>query len=99
MDLNEGDEVGSVFENDLFSKHIIMVPPKVSGRILEVMPQGNYCVAQAVAVIETTSGKRKEITMSHFWPVRSPRPVAQKLAPINPLTTGQRVLDALFPTV
>ena len=99
MDLSEGDCVGEVFENDLFSKHIIMVPPKVSGRIVEVMPQGMYTVSQAVAVIETTNGKRKEISMSHFWPVRSPRPVAQKLAPINPLTTGQRVLDALFPTV
>ena len=99
MDLNEGDMIGEVFENDLFSKHIIMVPPKISGRIIEVMPQGMYCVSQAVAVIETPNGKRKEITMSHFWPVRSPRPVAQKLAPINPLTTGQRVLDALFPTV
>lgn len=99
MDLNEGDMVGEVFENDLFSKHIIMVPPKVSGRIVEIMDQGMYTVSQAVAVIETPSGKRKEITMSHFWPVRSPRPVAQKLAPINPLTTGQRVLDALFPTV
>jgi len=37
--------------------------------------------------------------MSHFWPVRSPRPCAEKLAPKNPLLTGQRVLDALFPTV
>ena len=37
--------------------------------------------------------------MSHFWPVRSPRPCAEKLAPKTPLLTGQRVLDALFPTV
>jgi len=45
MDLNEGDMVGEVFENDLFSKHIIMVPPKVHGRIVEVMPQGMYTVS------------------------------------------------------
>ena len=37
--------------------------------------------------------------MSHFWPVRNPRPVAEKLPGNHPLTTGQRVLDALFPTV
>uniref|UniRef100_A0A0E0E4U7 V-type proton ATPase catalytic subunit A n=1 Tax=Oryza meridionalis TaxID=40149 RepID=A0A0E0E4U7_9ORYZ len=33
------------------------------------------------------------------WPVRSPRPVSSKLAADTPLLTGQRVLDALFPSV
>eukprot|EP00879_Flechtneria_rotunda_P013922 GHRR01014541.1.p1 GENE.GHRR01014541.1~~GHRR01014541.1.p1 ORF type:complete len:420 (+),score=153.48 GHRR01014541.1:344-1603(+) len=37
--------------------------------------------------------------MMHMWPVRSPRPVAQKLLADTPLLTGQRVLDALFPAV
>ena len=37
--------------------------------------------------------------MLQAWPVRSPRPVAQKLIANTPLLTGQRVLDALFPSV
>ena len=37
--------------------------------------------------------------MLQMWPVRSPRPVAQKLLANTPLLTGQRVLDALFPSV
>lgn len=37
--------------------------------------------------------------MSHNWPVRAPRPVAEKLLANSPLLTGQRVLDALFPSV
>ena len=37
--------------------------------------------------------------MSHYWPVRQPRPVAEKFPGTNPLLTGQRVLDCLFPTV
>lgn len=37
--------------------------------------------------------------MLQTWPVRSPRPVAQKLLANTPLLTGQRVLDALFPSV
>lgn len=37
--------------------------------------------------------------MLQAWPVRSPRPVAQKLLANTPLLTGQRVLDALFPSV
>ncbi len=35
--------------------------------------------------------------MLQVWPVRQPRPVAEKLAADYPLLTGQRVLDALFP--
>jgi V-type H+-transporting ATPase subunit A len=75
-----------------------MVPPKVSGRIKEIMPKGQYTVSQPVIVVEF-EGKEKEISMSHFWPVRQARPVAEKLAGKTPLLTGQRVLDALFPTV
>lgn len=37
--------------------------------------------------------------MMQLWPVRSPRPVAQKLLADTPLLTGQRVLDVLFPAV
>lgn len=37
--------------------------------------------------------------MLQSWPVRSPRPVAQKMLANTPLLTGQRVLDALFPSV
>jgi len=88
-----------VFENELFSEHKIMAPPKAQGRLVELMPQGDYTVSQTVAVIENANGKQQELKMSHFWPVRSPRPCAEKLAPSTPLTTGQRVLDALFPTV
>ena len=37
--------------------------------------------------------------MMHTWPVRVPRPVAEKLSADYPLLTGQRVLDSLFPCV
>lgn len=37
--------------------------------------------------------------MSHYWPVRVPRPTAEKLQGYQPLLTGQRVLDSLFPSV
>ena len=93
-----GDVIGFTFENDLFKKHKIMIPPKFQGRIKEIMPQGSYTVSQPVIVIEY-DGKEKEVNMSHFWPVRQARPVAEKLAGKIPLLTGQRVLDTLFPTV
>ena len=52
-----------------------------------------------VCTVETNNGKTIDVKMSHLWPVRTPRPVAEKLPPKTPLLTGQRVLDALFPTV
>jgi V-type H+-transporting ATPase subunit A len=93
-----GDVIGTVFENDLFNEHRIMMPPKMQGRVKEVMPKGMYTVSQPVIVVEFED-KQKEIAMSQFWPVRQPRPAAEKLAGKTPLLTGQRVLDALFPTV
>jgi len=47
-----GDVLGFTYENDLFANHKIMVPPKVYGRIVEIMPFGNYTVAQPVIVVE-----------------------------------------------
>lgn len=41
----------------------------------------------------------QKYTMKQTWPVRSPRPVAEKMLANTPLLTGQRVLDALFPSV
>jgi V-type H+-transporting ATPase subunit A len=93
-----GDVLGYVYENDIFYEHRIMVPPKVYGRIKEIMPKGQYSVSQPVVVLEYED-KVKEVNMSHFWPVRQGRPVGEKLAGKTPLLTGQRVLDTLFPTV
>jgi vacuolar-type H+-ATPase catalytic subunit A/Vma1 len=50
--LTGGDVVGSTFENDLFNEHRILVPPKLYGRVIEIMPKGQYTVNQAVVVIE-----------------------------------------------
>ena len=75
-----------------------MLPPKAMGRVVEIMPKGQYTVGSTVAVVEFED-KKQEITMSHRWPVRQSRPTAEKLAGKVPLMTGQRVLDALFPSV
>src|ERR1700761_234710 len=51
-------------------------------------------------VLETEfEGKVTKHTMLQLWPVRAPRPVAQKRTANHPLLTGQRILDALFPSV
>lgn len=44
-------------------------------------------------------GEKSKFTMLQLWPVRAPRPVTEKLSANQPLLTGQRVLDSLFPYV
>jgi len=92
-----GDIYGKVVENMLLT-HWIMLPPGEKGTISFIAPADNYTLKDIVLEVEFL-GKVKKFTMMHFWPVRSPRPVTEKLTPDTPLLCGQRVLDALFPSV
>ncbi|KAI8377259.1 V-type proton ATPase catalytic subunit A [Blakeslea trispora] len=93
-----GDIYGKVYENSLVSLHNIMLPPKNRGTITYIAPKGQYTLQDVVLETEF-EGETTKYTMSQLWPVRSPRPVAEKLTANNPLLTGQRVLDSLFPCV
>jgi len=39
----------------------------------------------------------RDVRVTTVWPVRRPRPITRRLDAAEPLVTGQRVLDALFP--
>jgi len=97
--ISGGDVLGYVHENTLFPDHKIMADPKIKGRIVELYDRGEYTVADPIVIVETLDGKKVELSMSHKWPVRRPRPVIEKLPATEPLLTGQRVLDALYPSV
>ncbi|KAJ3284132.1 hypothetical protein HDU79_008489 [Rhizoclosmatium sp. JEL0117] len=92
-----GDIYGVVQENSLIT-HSIMVPPKARGTITYIAPKGTYNLTQTVLETEFEGEKTKH-TMLQLWPVRTPRPIVEKLPADYPLLTGQRVLDALFPCV
>lgn len=77
--------------------HKVLVSPTVSGRIVEVKPDGKYRVNDTVAVLETPKGKRVELTLCQKWPIRIPRPVQSRANATRPLVTGQRIMDSLFP--
>lgn len=89
-----GDIIGVVDETPVI-EHRIMVPMGVEGKIKEIK-EGEFTVVETVAVVETSSGD-KELTMMQKWPVRRGRPVKKKLNPVEPLKTGQRVIDTFFP--
>lgn len=92
-----GDIYGLVQENSLL-QHKIMLPPKSKGTITYIAEPGNYSVDEKILEIEF-DGEKSSYTMMQVWPVRNMRPVTEKLAANNPLLTGQRVLDSLFPCV
>ncbi len=91
-EVSGGDCLGEVQETSLIS-HKIMVPPGVSGKV-EKINQGEFTIEETVAVVGG-----KEISMLQIWPIRSPRPYREKLVPKEPMLTGQRVIDTLFPVV
>ncbi|KAG1406629.1 hypothetical protein G6F58_009800 [Rhizopus delemar] len=93
-----GDVYGRVYENSLVTIHNIMLPPKSRGTITYIAPKGQYTLEDVVLETEF-EGETTKHTMRQLWPVRSPRPVAEKLSANHPLLTGQRVLDSLFPCV
>ena len=89
-----GDVIGTVQETILV-QHMIMVPIGVEGTVKEIK-SGDFTVEETVAIVD--DGKNKhDIRMLQKWPVRKARPVAKRLPPVTPLTTGQRVVDAFFP--
>lgn len=90
-----GDIIASVQETENIT-HKIMIPPNISGKILEIQQNGGYRVTDILARIKTRNGI-EEIKMYHEWPVRIPRPIKSKSEPNIPLITGQRVIDIFFP--
>jgi V-type H+-transporting ATPase subunit A len=95
--ISGGDIFGSCYENELFENHKIMLPPRAQGRVTWIAPEGHYSVNEKVLEVEFNNSTY-EYKMSHEWPVRIARPYVEKLPGEIPLLTGQRVLDALFPS-
>ena len=89
--VEKGDVIGKVDVE--FGTHKVLVPPHIEEGEIKEIRSGEHTVKETVATLE--SGE--EISMRQEWPIREPRPVEENLKPEVPLTTGQRVLDGLFP--
>ena len=75
------------------------MPVHLYGNACDMEAVINFARKNNICVVEDAAGKQTEVTMSHFWPVRTPRPYAEKVQATEPLLTGQRVLDSLYPSV
>lgn len=101
-----GSIIGEVYENELMTNHKIMVPPDVYGEVVALWNGYGTDRKEDLGINETLlkirhggTGEIVNVSMTHKWPVRKPRPVAEKLPGKEALITGQRVLDVLFPSV
>ncbi len=77
--------------------HKLMVPPALSGEVVSVKPNGKYRLEDEIVVLRDQNGQEHGLTLCQRWPIRTPRPVKNRLPAQRPLVTGQRVIDTLFP--
>ncbi len=101
--------IGEVQETPSIT-HRVTIPPNLTGKtelskedLEEVftvvdIKEGEFTVKDKIAILKSDKNKKEyNVSLSHKWPVRIPRPVIRKELPVIPLLTGQRILDTLFP--
>ena len=99
--LNKGDHVnpgmiyGELLETSGF-KHKLLIPPNVYGTILNIKKSGAYHVLDTICEIQTHQGI-ETLNLTQKWPIKTPRPVISRHISHEPLISGQRVIDTLFP--
>ena len=93
--VGEGDIFGYVQESAALS-HKLLVPSGYAGTVAEIHA-GEFTVTETVMQLRLQDGEIVPLTMMQKWPVRRARPIRERLAPSEPLISGQRTIDALFP--
>lgn len=96
--VSEGDVLGTVQETSLIL-HKVMVPVGIKNATVEKIESGHHTVVDAIAVVKTEDGKKVEIQMSQYWPIRIARKINKKRVPDTLLKTGGRSIDMFFPLV
>lgn len=95
-ELKGGDVYAECPETKII-RHKCLVSPTLSGTVTKVAANGKYRSSDTVVELTDAKGNKHELTLCQRWPIRTPRPVAERMQPRIPLVTGQRVIDTLFP--
>ncbi len=93
--LRAGQVIGEFGSEDIAEKHL--VPPGIGGEVVSIADEGDYHDDEVLCVLRDDEGTETELSAGHYWPIRRPRPAAKRLPPCEPLVTGQRIMDTLFP--
>jgi V/A-type H+/Na+-transporting ATPase subunit A len=92
-----GSILGTVEETPLLTHKILVPPNYAEATITEIVKEGDYDLEDVIAQVKSKSADKIELKMYHKWPVRKPRPYAERYDPTVPLVTGQRIIDTYFP--
>jgi len=95
--VQRGQSLGTAGNGSALSQKALVPPDAPAGEVVEVAVPGSYRDDEVICRIRDERGDEHELTLGHRWPVRMPRPVADRLAVDEPMLTGQRILDGLFP--
>ena len=95
-EISAGSILGTVEETPLLTHSILVPPDHHGGKITEITSEGDYDIEHVMAITEK-DGNKTQLKMYHKWPVRTPRPYAERYDPSVPLITGQRIIDTYFP--
>ncbi len=94
--LKSGELYASCPETTLIT-HRCLVPAGLSGTVTKAVPNGSYNVTETLVALTDARGKVHELKLSQRWPIRTSRPLGERLPIDRPLITGQRIIDTLFP--
>lgn len=96
-DTVKGGEIYATLPETPIIEHRLMVPPAISGKVTMVKPDGEYKLFDVIATVQDEYGTEHNLTLCQKWPIRTSRPIANRLSTSVPLITGQRVIDTMFP--
>jgi len=95
VDVYNGDIIGTVQETHLI-EHKILIPPNASGKLIFIANEGDYTITDEIYKLKKDS-EEKSFNMLQKWPITKSRPYKKRINPYEPLITGMRVVDLLFP--
>ena len=78
-------------------KHKVLIPPNVEGEIVEMVESGEYTIKDTILKVKKLNNKIVDIRICQEWAIRKPRPYSERFLNVQPLITGQRVIDTMFP--
>ncbi len=96
-DYLRGGQIYAECQETSVIRHYCMLSPLLEGEVISVNENGNYRINDTVCVIRDKKGKEIPLTLCQKWPIRQPRPVAERKLISRPLITGQRVIDTILP--
>ena len=91
-----GDVFATTQETSLI-QHRMMIPKLIEGTVVSTVKNGSYRINDIIISIKDALGTVHDLTMVQRWPIKTPRPSKKRLPLFEPLISGQRVIDTLFP--